>query len=532
MSYAFRDSDLEISLYSSLIFYLAAALITVHRGDWWIPPLTLLAAFNRETAILIPFVFLTCQSREKEGRPTLNGRSVFIFFLSLGLYFIPFLGLRALFGWRGLDHCWGHRAGFDMLIFNLTHTLTWAKLMWMVNILPILCIFTFRTWPEPLKRFGIWIMPIWIVAHLFYLWISEVRMILIPLALVFIPGTLMIDRLFREDTLTRRRKVNRRIFYLVIILSLTLVSIYTQCWVLGERYLRETQLERHQEIVSNQACNPWQYRILSEGVSSIFLRTGRLVGFSSSVIPFIFFRVLQNVAIFGLVILFYRRLKLTHAEVILGLVLISWGMSYAFYNSDLHFSSYSDLIFYLAALLLILSARDWWIPLLAFLAALNRESAALLPLLLPAMRLRIRAGKPYLTKTTIIIFALSSILFLIVFFGLRFGLGWRSFTGSWGQPSFLRLWKNLNKGLGWQNFLLTVNILPLICIFAFKVWPNNLKRIFLSIVPLWLIIHYYSKACIEETRFLLLPLIIGFVPGTMMLFKMEKNSRNKAQKKD
>jgi hypothetical protein len=530
MSYAFRDSDLELSLYSSLIFYLAAVLITLRRQDWLIVPLTLLAAFNRETAIFIPFVFIACRIRWVRGIPTLDRRAIFISLISFSLYFGSFFGLRALFGWKNLDHSWGHRAGFDMVIFNLTHTLTWAKLMWMVNILPILCLFTFRKWPKPLKRIGILIVPIWIAVHLFYLWISEVRMILIPLALVFVPGALMIENFCREQALARARKINWKIFYSVIIISLTLVSIYTQVWVLGERYLRESQLDRHLDIMNNRASNPWQYRVLSEGGSFLFLKAGELAGLPSPVIPFILFRILQNIAIFWLAILFFRRLKLTPAEIILGLVMICWGMSYAFYNSDLHFSTYSDIIFYLIALLAILAMRDWWIPLIAFLAALNRESAALLPLILPAMRLKIKEWKPYLPRSTIVIFLLSSILFLTVFFGLRFGLGWRSLVDAWGQPSFLRLGNNLHKGLGWHNFFLTVNILPLICIFTFKIWPNNLKRIVLSIIPLWLIIHYYSKGCIEETRFLLLPLIIGFVPGTMMLFRMGKNSRETADK--
>jgi len=355
-------------------------------------------------------------------------------------------------------------------------------------------------------------------------------MILIPLALVFVPGALMIEKFCRKQAFERIRKINWRIFYSVIIISLTLVSIYTQCWVLGERYLQESQLERHLDIMNNRASNPWQYRVLSEGGSFLFLKAGELIGLPSPVIPFVLFRVLQNIAIFWLIILFFRRLKMTHTEVILGLVMICWGMSYAFFNSDLHFSTYSDIIFYLIALLLILARRDWWILLIAFLAALNRESAAILPLILPAMRLKTRGWKPYLPRSAIIIFLLSSIIFFLVFFGLRFGLGWRSFTGSWGQPSFLRLWRNLNKGLGWHNFFLTVNILPLVCIFTFKFWPTTLKRIFLSIIPLWLIIHYYTKGCIEETRFLLLPLIIVFVPGTMILLRMGKNSRETADK--
>lgn len=525
MSYAFRDSDLEFSLYSSLIFYLTAALLIVRGRDWWIPPLTLLAALNRETAILIPWAFLVCRIKWKSGRPSLNSRSLLIFILSSGLYLGAFFGLRSLFGWRELSRSWGHRAGFDMVIFNLTHPLTWAKLIWMVNILPLLCFFTFRSWPAPLKRLGLLIVPIWIVAHLLYLWISEVRMILIPLALVFIPGALMILTPQVEQILKRTGRWRPALYFGIIILSLTLTSVYTQYWVLGGRYLRESQLERHLDVLNNRASNPWQYRVLSEGVAGVFLKAAGRIGISSPVAPFLFFRVIQNIAIFLLAAAFYRRLKISREGVVLGLVLASWGMSYAFYNSDLHFSTYFDIIFYLIALLLIFSDRDWWIPPLTLLAALNRETAVLLPLALPAARLQVEDGKLRLPRRALIIFAVSIGLYFAVFFGLRIGLGWRSLTAAWGQPGATRLWINMKKGLAWQYFFLTVNILPLICIFTCKIWPKSLKRSFLAIVPLWLILHYYIKACPEETRFLLLPLIIGFVPGTLMLFRLREPSR-------
>lgn len=516
MSYAFRDSDLDLSLYSGVIFLLAAALAAARKLDWWIPPLAAAASLNRESAFFIPLIYLACRADCISGDKKEKSKIFSVFILSLGISAVIFFGLRRVYGWASLKHCWGNRAGLDTAVFNLTHSLTWAKLMWTVNILPLLCFFTWRNWPRRLKRIGILIIPAWIIAGFCYQWLSETRLILVPLALLFVPGALMLFYPGNEAVADGKKK---RTLYLVIILGLTLVTIYTQGWVLGERYLRESQLWRHLDVIHNRACNPWQYRILSEGITFIFIKAGILVGLSNPISPFIAFRVIQNIIIFILAAIFYRRLKFSPPQIIIGLVMAGWGMSYAFYNSDLHFSTYTDIIFYLTALLLIISGRDFWILPLTFLAALNRETAVFIPLALLGARIELRGKRPFIPKNTLVVAAVAAALYWAVFLGLRLGLGWRSFTDTWGSPSIGRLWNNLQKGMGWHYFLLTVNILPLTCLLTFKSWPGILKRFFLAIIPLWLASHYYGKACLEETRFLLLPLIIGFVPGTLMLFK-------------
>lgn len=316
-------------------------------------------------------------------------------------------------------------------------------------------------------------------------------------------------------------KSNRKVQSLIIILSLTFITVYTQTWILGGiggRYLRETQLERHLAVLNNQACNPWQYRVLSEGISAVLLRGGRMLGIQSPGVPFVLFRVVQNILIFLLAAEFYRRSGFGRRQAIIGLVLVSWGMSYAFYNSDLHFSTYTEIICYLAALLIIMNRRECGIPFITFLAALNRETAVFIPFLLLPVCLKFERGKIGFNRRAIIIFVISLFIYFSVYFSLRLILGWRSFSETWGQPGFNRLWSSFKNALAWRNALLTVNILPLICIFTFKDWPAGLKGFFLALVPLWLVIHYYSKACPDETRFLLLPLICGFVPGTLMLF--------------
>ncbi len=522
MSYAYRRSDFEFSTYSGVIFYLVAAILIFDRRDWWIPPLTFFAALNRETSMLIPFLFLACRIRLEGGKLKLSRSSLLVFLSSFGLYLIVFFGLRLTFGWRPFGPSWGHYPGFDMLLFNLKHPSPWPKLMWTLNVLPILCLFTFRSWPNSLKRLSVSLIPIWFALNYFYLFIPEHRMMLVPLALIFVPGALFLCR----------GSAPRRTFLLalVVILSLTFITVYAQTCVLSFRYLRTSQLQRHQDVWENQACNPWQYRLLSEGVSEFLLRAAGAIGLTSPVLPFIFFRVVQNILIFSLAAAFYRRLGMEKPRIIFGLVLAGWGISYAFYNSDLHFSSYSGIIFYLIAVILIFDRRDWWIPPLTLLAALNRETAALIPFLFLACRIEFDAGKPKIKLQAFAVFILSVALYFSVYFGLRFLLGWRSFIETWGEPGFARLSSNLQNGRAWQNTFLTVNILPLFCLFGFKRWPKILQRAFIGMVVPWLLIHYYSKARPDETRFLLVPLIIGFIPAALrFLFPQERPESDPAQ---
>ncbi len=510
MSYAYRRSDFEFSTYSGVIFYLVAAILIFDRRDWWIPPLTFLAALNRETSILIPIAFLACRIRLEGKKPKLSRSSILVFLSSFGLYLIVFFGLRFAFGWRPFGPSWGHYPGFDMLLFNLKHPSPWPKLMWTLNVLPILCLFAFRSWPKSLKRLSVSLIPIWFALNYFYLFIPEHRMMLVPLALIFVPGALFLCR-----GIAPRRTF---LLFLVTVLSLTFITVYAQTCVLSFRYLRTSQLDRHQDVWKNRACNPWQYRLLSEGVSAFLLRAAGAIGLTSPVLPFIFFRVIQNVLIFWLAAAFYRRLGLKKPQIIFGLVLAGWGISYAFYNSDLHFSTYSGIIFYLIAVILIFDRRDWWIPPLTLLAALNRETAALIPFLFLACRIDFEGLKPKIKLQAFVVFILSVALYFSVYFGLRFLLGWRSFIETWGEPGIARLSSNLKNGRAWQNTFLTINILPFFCLFGFRRWPKILQRGFIGAIVPWLLIHYYSKACPDETRFLLIPLIIGFIPGALWFF--------------
>ena len=85
--------------------------------------------------------------------------------------------------------------------------------------------------------------------------------------------------------------------------------------------------------------------------------------------------LLQNAALFLLAAFFYRRLGLSERAAACGMAVLAWAIVHSFFNSDLSFNTFSDILFYLIAGLLILARRDMWILPLSVLAILNRETS-------------------------------------------------------------------------------------------------------------------------------------------------------------
>jgi hypothetical protein len=51
-------------------------------------------------------------------------------------------------------------------------------------------VFSYQTWPRALKIFFWVVVPAWFGVHFFTALVAETRLLLVPLALVFIPGAL------------------------------------------------------------------------------------------------------------------------------------------------------------------------------------------------------------------------------------------------------------------------------------------------------------------------------------------------------
>ena len=76
---AVAAADLSFNTYMDIIFYLAAANIIVYKKNpWLLVPITILAAFNRETSIMIPALyFISRLISENFILPEKPGRQLF-----------------------------------------------------------------------------------------------------------------------------------------------------------------------------------------------------------------------------------------------------------------------------------------------------------------------------------------------------------------------------------------------------------------------------------------------------------------------
>jgi len=193
MSYAHYGIDLQFSTYFDVLFYLLAGLTILHQKYLWIVPITLLAALNRETSGLIPFMLLFSLplSSYQEQRPSKHPLWV-PFCASLALYLFIFRALRLHYGHQEFITAFGHLPGLDLLHYNLFRLITWDRLFATLGVIPILALVGYSKWPPVLKRFFWVVVPAWFLIHAFCAIMAESRVFLVPQALVLIPGALFL----------------------------------------------------------------------------------------------------------------------------------------------------------------------------------------------------------------------------------------------------------------------------------------------------------------------------------------------------
>jgi hypothetical protein len=186
---ALYGADLQFNTYGDILFYLAAGLAIAHRRVNWVIPITFLAAFNRETSLLIPFLLVAAYI---EMKPTISlPRNIFtVVGVSLALFAVVFIGLRIAFGPQELIVPYGYHIGMELFTYNLTLPATYIEVFGVLGLLPIMAIVARKQWPDLLVRFFWALVPIWFVVHLFASILAESRLLLVPQALIFIPGAL------------------------------------------------------------------------------------------------------------------------------------------------------------------------------------------------------------------------------------------------------------------------------------------------------------------------------------------------------
>lgn len=311
---------------------------------------------------------------------------------------------------------------------------------------------------------------------------------------------------------------NKLSFTCLLLSSAVLLSIaatYAQIDYLGVHFIRVQQAKMHQEMLQGIAGNPWQYRILADLLIEPIIALSRRLGFSSpEALSFIAFRLLQNLLILVTAGIYYRKLGLPLQVNLLALSILTWGMSFSLYNSDLSFNVYFDVAFYLLAGILILEGRLLWVVLLMLPAAFNRETSLLIPLLLVGLylfdetRRSNRAGAIRAAAAAIAVY-------VIVAVGLRLHYGHQDFLTADGYyPGLGLLWLNATRLVTWEQLLITLGIMPPLAILVYPSWPRVLRIFFWVCVPIWVGVHFVS-ALVAETRLMLVPQTIIFIPAAL-----------------
>jgi len=320
-----------------------------------------------------------------------------------------------------------------------------------------------------------------------------------------------------DDVLYRieARAVARALLLLATALALGVFTTGSYIAVLGYDYLDHgNQIIRHLAIIKGHGGDPWQYRMLAPYLLKSVIRLFELCGVQRPVAEaFMMFRIGQDTCVLLLAYAYYRALDLSMAAAVLGMALLAWGMSYSHYDSDLQFSTFFDVMFYLAAGLCIL--RGWWrwlLP-LTVLAALNRETSGFIPLLLLAAAHVATPASRW--REALPTAALALALYIAIFLGLRLIYGAQASVLPYGHhPGLDMLAYNVLRGVTWQQLLATLSVVPLVAALGYRHWPATLKAFFWTLVPLWLVIHALV-AVLAESRLLLVPQALILIPAAL-----------------
>lgn len=313
----------------------------------------------------------------------------------------------------------------------------------------------------------------------------------------------------------------RRMVLVVIIVGMgLLLGIFTTSEYVLERgidYISQggEQLARHQAVLEGRAGSPWQYRVLAP-----YLLEGVLTLFEHLHVPnhvaaaFTSLRVIQDTLILLLAYVYYRKLRLSLPHALVGMALLAWSMSYSHHNSDLQFSTFFDVIFYLAAGLCLLYARAVWLPFITLLAAMNRETSAVIPFLLLATFVFVLPRAPLRKMAPVFLASLG--IFIVIFFGLRLLYEpQKAIFPAGHHPGLDLLQYNLFRAVTWRQLLATLSIVPIVAVIGYRTWPVQLQAFFWVIVPVWFVVHALG-AVMAETRLLLVPQAMVFIPGALL----------------
>lgn len=192
------DSDLSFNTYADVIIYLVAGLIIIKKyNNWWLVPLMIVGAFNRETSILIiPMFFLSRidLSEKWDIMKMIKGNIKLITVCAVAtvLFIAIFVSIRMYYGYQA-PTVWRVPAGPKMLKLNLLSSVsikTYMEMFGVFMVLPIWCLLIFRQMNPTMRLFFIVLVPAWFAVHLWSVVCYQSRLFLVPTIMIFLPAVM------------------------------------------------------------------------------------------------------------------------------------------------------------------------------------------------------------------------------------------------------------------------------------------------------------------------------------------------------
>ncbi len=192
-------ADLSFNTYLDIIFYLLTAnLIVYQKNKSWLYLIVPLAAFNRETSLLIPALYFISETdftnfslkRKDIKKIIFPAKKIWINTMALYIiFFVIFFSIRSYYGYRP-QQLWKAQAGFDMLKLNLFSAVavkSYFELIGTFGVIPFIILYKFKIFPHLLKKWFLFLAPIWFTAHYLSVVTYQTRLFMVPIILIFIP---------------------------------------------------------------------------------------------------------------------------------------------------------------------------------------------------------------------------------------------------------------------------------------------------------------------------------------------------------
>lgn len=275
----------------------------------------------------------------------------------------------------------------------------------------------------------------------------------------------------------------------------------------------DLQISYHENVLSGNSTNPWQYRLFSEWIVESAIRLVSLLPINATYYwGFALVRIVQNVLIYFLTYFYYRKLGYSKMLTLVGLLFVTGSLLNSFHKSGFSINTYFDLIFYLSAVLIILNNSINILPFLMIFASLNRETSGLIPFMV-GMVFPGRKNEKIILTVTVTILAL--LFWLVPFVLLRVIYPDVELFIPYGHPPGIPLLL-YNLSSEWLYLLFRFfGFVPVFGLVFFPFWPDLLKRLFVILVPVWIVVHLFASV-ISETRLFLVPQILVLIPGFLV----------------